>query len=110
MALAVAVPPGPCGDVQETSFVCGADHPEDLALVPGTHWVVASGFASGAGIKLVDTRKRTLRRWYTGATSQVSHDTSAFPHCPGPPDATALNAQGMSLRRINDQSTLLYVS
>jgi hypothetical protein len=104
------VAPIPCDDVQATSFVCGADHPEDLALIPGTHWLVASGFSPGGGIKLVDTSKRTLRRWYTGAPSQVAHDKSAFPHCSGQPDAAALNAQGMSLRQLSDHSSLLYVS
>ena len=110
MALHVEIPPAPCDEVQGTSFVCGADHPEDLALIPGTPWIVASGFNTGSGIKLVDTRGRTLRRWYTGETAQIAHDERAFPQCSVPPDAPALNAQGMSLRQISGHSSLLYVS
>src|SRR5262245_648764 len=101
-------PPMPCDDVQATAFVCEADHPEDLARIPGTNWIVASGFAPGAGIKLVDTHARTLHRWYTGANSQIDTDKHSFPQCPSPPDAAAFNAQGMSLRQINDHSSLLY--
>jgi hypothetical protein len=103
-------PPAPCGEVQGTSFVCGADHPEDLVLIPGTQWIVASGFNAGSGIKLVDTRSRTLRRWYTGAESQLARDDRSFPQCSSPPDAAALNVQGMSIRQIGDHTSLLYVS
>jgi hypothetical protein len=110
VALGVEVPPAPCDEVQGTSFVCGADHPEDLVLVPGTQWIVASGFNAGSGIKLVDRRSRTLRRWYTGVESQLAYDARSFPQCPSPPDAAALNAQGMSIRRIGDRTSLLYVA
>jgi hypothetical protein len=104
------VPPAPCDEAQGTSFVCGASHPEDLALIPGTHWIVASGFNAASGIKLVDTRKRVLRRWYTGEPSQIDHSQAQFPGCPSPPDAAAFNAQGMSLRQLSDHTSLLYVS
>ena len=79
------VPPAPCDEAQGTSFVCGADHPEDLVLIPGTQWIVASGFNAGSGIKLVDTRSRSLRRWYTGAESQLARDERLFPQCSSPP-------------------------
>jgi hypothetical protein len=108
--LGAEVPLAPCDEVQGTSFVCGADHPEDLALIPGTHWIVASGFNAASGIKLVDTRKRVLRRWYTGEAAQIDRADAQFPQCPSPPDAGALNAQGMSLRQLSDHTSLLYVS
>jgi hypothetical protein len=92
------------------SFVCGADHPEDLARVPGTRWVVASGFNAGSGIKLVDTDTATLRRWYTGEPSQLAPDAASYPDCPGPPESALFNAQGMNLRSIGVAEHLLYVS
>ena len=104
------IPPAPCDEAQGTSFVCGADHPEDLALIAGTPWLVASGFNAGSGIKLVDTRSRTLRRWYTGDASQIDRNAHDFPDCLAPPDAGAFNAQGMSLRKLSDSTSLLYVS
>jgi hypothetical protein len=103
-------PTAPCDEAQGTSFVCGADHPEDLARIPGTRWLVASGFANGSGIKLVDMNARTLRRWYTGAAAQIERDSAMYPDCPGPPDAAPMNAQGVSLRSIDDHTHLLYVS
>jgi hypothetical protein len=103
-------PPLPCGEVQGMSFVCGADRPEDLALIPGTPWLVASGFSNGAGIKLVHIGKRTLRRWYTGEPGQLQRDATMFPECTSPPDAALFNAQGMNLRDVGDEMHLLYVS
>jgi len=106
----VEVPPAPCDEAQGTSFVCGADHPEDLVLIPGTQWIVASGFNAGSGIKLIDARSRTLRRWYTGNDAQLARDERSFPQCPSPPDAAALNAQGLSIRQVGDHTNLLYVA
>jgi hypothetical protein len=100
----------PCDEVQGTSFVCGADHPEDLAHIQGTRWIVASGFNAGSNIKLVDTQARTLRRWYTGQSQQIEPDAAMYPDCPSPPDAALFNAQGMSLRTTSDRTHTLYVS
>lgn len=92
------------------SFVCGADHPEDLALIPNTRWLVASGFNNGSNIKLVDTQARTLRKWYTGEPAQLAHDAAKYPDCASAPDARLVNAQGMSLRSVDDRTHTLYVS
>lgn len=108
--LALDPPTAPCDEAQGLSFVCGAGHPEDLARIPGTHWVVASGFDAGSGIKLVDTKAATLHRWYTGDPSQIAHDPTIYPDCPRPPDAALFNAQGMNLRSVNVGKHLLYVS
>ena len=92
------------------SFVCGAERPEDLARIPGTQWLVASGFANGSGIKLVDIEAHTLRRWYTGEPAQIAQDAARYPDCAAPPDAALMNAQGMSLRTVGERSHLLYVA
>jgi hypothetical protein len=107
---APSAPPVSCDEVQGLSFICEADRPEDLARIPGTPWLVASGFSNGSGIKLVHTERRTLRRWYSGEASQIEKDTKTFSTCPGPPDAALFNAQGMSLRSLGDHTHLLYVS
>ena len=95
-----------CAPSGELRFVCGAQHPEDLARIPGTSWLIASGFSDGAGLKLIDTRTDTLRRWYTGAPEQIQPDARAFPRCPSPPDAVAFNAHGINLK----QQTLYVVN
>src|ERR1700755_1387832 len=95
-----------CLPTGELSFVCGAQHPEDLAHIPGTPWLIASGFSEGAGLKLVDTRTGTLSRWYTGAPDQIPPDKKSFPDCPSPPDAAVFNAHGINLK----QQTLYVVN
>ncbi len=99
-----------CAPTHEHSFACGAERAEDLAPIPGTRWLIASGFASGAGLKLVDTQARTLRLWYSGVASQVRRDTVMYPDCPGPPDAATFNVQGISLRATGDGVYTLHAS
>jgi len=106
MACAVAALCAPSGELR---FVCAADHPEDLAQIPETPWLIASGFADGAGLKLVDTRTDTLRRWYTGAGEQVDRNAGLFSDCAEPPDAGLFNAHGISLKAREDGDYTLYV-
>lgn len=91
------------------SFLCGAQRPEDLARIPDTRWLVFSGFTDGAGLKLVDTRTRTMRRWYTGESAQLAFDRQRFGSCPSSPDPTLLNTQGLSLRTVAEAQHDLYV-
>jgi hypothetical protein len=90
-------------------FICGAQRPEDLARIPDTRWLVFSGFAPGAGLKLVDTRTRTMRRWYTAESGQLGFDRQRFGSCPSPPDPALLNTQGLSLRTVGESQHDLYV-
>jgi hypothetical protein len=85
-------------------FVCGAPNPEDLALIPRTRWLIATGFAPGAGLKLVDTRSRTLAPWRPAVPA-----TSSDPRCPVPLDPARLNAHGLSLRARGDGRFTLHV-
>lgn len=87
-----------CAPEGELAYVCGALKPEDLASIPGTDWMIASGFAPGSGLKLVDTRQRTLRSWYDGAPEQVASDRERYPDCAAPPDPALFNARGISFR------------
>jgi len=84
--------------LQTLAFVHGAERAEDLALIPGTRWLIASGFAKGAGLKLVDTDARTLKFWYTGDAVQVQPDAKMYPMCTTPPDVASFNVQGLNLR------------
>lgn len=90
--------PADCSADAELTYVCGLQKPEDLLALPGTSWLVVSGFAKGGGLKLVDARARSYRQWYTGDESQLAHDAEAFPDCPGPPDPALFNTRGLSLR------------
>jgi hypothetical protein len=96
----------PSGGLQ---FVCGAEHPEDLAHIPNTHWLIASGFSDGAGLKLIDTRSDTLQSWYTGSAPQIAPNSSLFPGCDSAPDPAVFNAHGISLKRATEGKYTLYV-
>lgn len=101
---------GSCAPVNGHEFICGAERPEDVVVIPGTRWLVFSGFRDGAGLKLVDSSARTLRHWYTGASDQIAHDRRRYGGCPSPPDVVSFNAQGLSLRSIDEREHLLYVA
>ena len=100
--------PSHCGPSGELGFICGAENPEDLARIPGTPWLIATGFAPGSGLKLVDTRAGSLKPWFTGAASQVRPDRRRFAQCSGPPDPGLLNIQGLHLRREAQGGLTLY--
>jgi hypothetical protein len=84
--------------------------PEDVARIPGSRWLIFSGFADGSGIKLVDTSARTMRPWYSGDSKQLRQDRKRYGRCPGPPDAARFNAQGISLRTQKEGGHTLYVA
>ena len=102
------VPAPACASSGRLQFICGAAHPEDLAHIPGSRWLIASGFSERSGIKLIDVRSRTLRRWYTGSVDQRADNHSAYPHCPAPVDPSLLTPHGLSLRRLTRGHFRLY--
>jgi hypothetical protein len=87
-----------CPADRDLDYLCGAERPEDVLAIPGTDWLIASGFAPGAGLKLVHTPDRRITSWYDGASRQVLPDRDSFPACPGPVDPKLFNARGLSLR------------
>jgi hypothetical protein len=108
LALAAAAP-GNCAADPQLSYICGPVKPEDVLALPGTKWLIASGFASGAGLKLIDPAARSYRQWYTGSAEQVAVDQAAYPGCPSSPDPALLNTRGLSLRQTGKQRWRLLV-
>ena len=87
----------PAGDIQ---FVCGQNGPEDLVVVPGGQWVVASAFG-GSGVNLIRVSDRTSSVAYPSAAAKERFDAKAYAGCPGPPDAAAkakFSTHGLSLQ------------
>ena len=80
-------------------FICGPVGSEDLAHIPHTHWLIASGLNLGAPahLYLIDTARRT-------AAIAFPHEASTRPvpvehgACPGPPDPARMSMDGISLR------------
>lgn len=89
-----------CTADSDLTYLCGPEKPEDVLTLPGSKWLIASGFMPGAGLKLIDTRTRTYRPWYTGEPAQIAWDRQGFGQCPGPLDPALFNARGLSLRRL----------
>lgn len=99
-----------CAPTAQFSFVCGANKPEDLAHIPATPWVIASGFATGSGLKLIDSRTRRASLWFTASSDQVTPDPR-YPDCATPPDPALFTARGLSLRMTEaGQGRLLVVN
>ncbi len=99
-----------CADDSDLAYVCGPEKPEDVLALPGTRWLIASGFVDGAGLKLVDTRTRRFEKWFTGAREQIAPDRRAFPDCPGPVDPAVFNTRGLSLRKLGKDRWRLLVA
>lgn len=92
----------PIGDVE---FVCGPRNAEDLVLVPGTKWIIASGMAAGAGFYLIDS---TNGDWNT-LQAQARHDAAAYPGCRTAPPAAEFEPHGLNVRAAGDGRATLYV-
>lgn len=82
-----AQPPADCGAVGDVQFVCGQQGPEDLVVVPGSQWVVASAYGGSGGVVLIRASDRASSVAYPGATPRERPDAKTYNTCPGPPDA-----------------------
>jgi hypothetical protein len=102
-----AAEPG-CEAFGGIEFVCGIKNAEDLVLVPGTRWIIASGMAPGAGISLIDSRDGTHSTLYPGQSPRSSHD-SLFANCATPPSSATLVTHGLNLRPGANGHSMLYV-
>src|SRR5689334_17697204 len=75
-----------CAPSGGLNFICGLKAPEDLVLVPGTRWLIASGMEAGSGLHLIDTTAKTARVLFGAGASTARADQTKFNACPGPLD------------------------
>ena len=104
--------PADCGPAGNLQFVCGQQGPEDLVVLPGSQWVVASSFGGSGGIYLIRVSDRTSTLAYPGAASRDRLDAKTYASCPGPPDAAAkakFLTHGLSIQPGNNSIHRLYV-
>jgi SMP-30/Gluconolactonase/LRE-like region len=99
--LAADAPCNPEGDVQ---FICGPHEAEDLVLVPGTRWIIASGGSNGTNFYLIDSVSRAWRALPFGASQGSSSS-----RCPGPPAPASLKTHGLHIRASGPGRALLHV-
>ena len=82
-----AAPPAPACEASDAKFVCGQRAPEDLVVVPGGQWVVASAYSQPGGLFLVRTSDRTSTMVYPVSGAKEQLDAKTYNTCPGAPDA-----------------------
>lgn len=89
-----------CNPVGNVQFVCGQDAPEDLAVVPGGKWVIASGNRAPGTIRLISVLDRTTTVLFPTASPGLRPDTKTYDACPGPIDVSTREARfhGLSLK------------
>src|SRR5687768_16571407 len=87
-----------CSPAAGLTVVCGLQNPEDVVVVPGTRWLLTSGMAPGAGLTLVDTQAKTVRRIFAPGTAVARADRSRFGGCPGALDPKQALLHGLALR------------
>jgi hypothetical protein len=96
-----------CPPAGNLNFICGLDAPEDLVVVPGTRWMIASGMKAGSGLYLVDTSEKSAMPMGIAAPRP---DTTRFAACPGPLDMTQAVLHGLSLRTIDDERHTMFAT
>lgn len=89
-------------------FVCGPVSPEDLAAIPQSPWIIASGMEDDGYLYLVDSRDYTSTVLFPRATSSSRLDRSNYGACPGPAP-NRFRPHGLSLRAGNNGTHTLYV-
>ena len=101
-----------CEAVGEVQFICDVISPEDLAIIPGDEWVIASGDQEGGRIHLVNVRDKTTTVLFPASTPAERLDAATYPTCPGPIDPQEGNefrAHGLYLTAGADGVHMLYV-
>lgn len=91
----------PCPPSGPIQFICGLISPEDLAVIPDSEWIIASGNQEGGKLHLVNVRDKSTRVVYPGTGLEERLDAEAYPTCPGPIDpaeGAAFRAHGLYLK------------
>ena len=89
-----------CAPVGNIRFICDLISPEDLAVIPGEEWVIASGNQQGGKIHLVSVRNKTTSVLFPNSSPSEEFDATSYPNCPGPIDPAegeAFRAHGLYL-------------
>ena len=76
----------PCEPVGEIQFICDMVSPEDLAVIPGSEWVIASGAREGGRLHLISVLDKTATVLFPTSPPGERFDAATYPSCPGPLD------------------------
>lgn len=101
-----------CDPAGKVTFVCGLGSPEDLVAIPGTDWVLVSGYERHGGLRLANTRNGAVAPILPTAKLAVKPDSKTYPSCPNSPslsDKESFNTHGINMRRGPDRVHTAYV-
>jgi hypothetical protein len=101
-----------CEAAGNMRFVCDQAGPEDLAVVPGSQWVISSGMTANGAIRLINLRDRTTSVLFPSAAAKERLDQKTYASCPGPIDPAEhdkFRAHGLYLRSGRDSIQTLFV-
>src|SRR5262249_40081943 len=90
-----------CEAAGNIKFVCGQAGQEDLIVVPGGRWMIASGMIAKGSLRLIDVRSRTTTELFPAPDAAERLDTALYSSCPGPIDRSEgekFRAHGLYLR------------
>jgi len=98
-----------CGAVGDYEFICGPISAEDLVLVPGTKWIIASGMTQGASITLIDSQQKSWMKLYPANAPRAVQDMETYGACSGSPDPNNFISHGLHLRAGKNGHSTLYI-
>ncbi len=80
--------------------ICGPVASEDLARIPGTRWLIASGLNIGAPARLylVDARNKQSRTLFPRSRPRMNPQASSRGICPGPLQPDRMSLDGLNIR------------
>lgn len=101
-----------CAPHEGLSFICGPVGSEDIARIPGTRWLAASGLGLGAPgrLYLIDTRSKRARVLFPQPGVAPRPGPALTAGCPGPPDSAAMSTDGLTIRAGRGGRHTLYVA
>ena len=91
------------------SYLCDVPSAEDLVQIPGTSWLIASGFSGGVSLNLIDVKARSSRPLYPSELSTARHDADLYANCPDAPEPDTFVSHGLHVRATGENQSLLYV-
>lgn len=102
----------PCEPVDDVQFICDLVSPEDLVVLPGEEWVIASGLREGGQLQLINVSDKTATPVFPTATANERLDSTTYPTCPGPlnpEQQEAFTSHGLHLQQGATAVHTLYV-
>jgi len=100
-------PQGP-GGIQ---YVCDQTAPEDLVVVPGGQWIVATAYGGRGGLRVINVRDKKSTLAYPLDNSAERLDRTTYAACPGPPEAddkAMFTTHGVALREGGNSVHTIY--